>query len=123
MRSASFAEEEDYRANEMTFTSTAALTAKSPILGTSYTVNDIATTGCKWNSNWFAVNMSHPAAQPWLDSVYGQYAEWGIDLIKNDCIFAGNDVEDNIKAVSVSSIAWRCYILDACMHVAFMHIE
>jgi hypothetical protein len=46
--------------------------------------------------------MSHPASQTWLDSVYGQYADWGIDLIKNDCIFAFNMVEDNIKAVSAA---------------------
>ena len=50
----------------------------------------------------YAINMSHPASQPWLDSVYGQYGEWGIDLIKNDCIFAFNMVEDNIKAVSAA---------------------
>ena len=42
------------------------------------------------------------AAQTWLDSVYGQYADWGVDLIKNDCIFAGNYVEDNIKGVSAA---------------------
>ena len=45
----------------------------------------------------YGVNMSHPASQIWLDSVYGQYADWGVDLIKNDCIFAGNMIEDNIK--------------------------
>lgn len=84
--------------------SSEAIAKKSLILGTKYTVDQIATTKCQWNSNWWAVNMSHPAAQPWLDSVYEQYAEWGIDLIKNDCIFAFNMVEDNIKGVS-SAIA------------------
>jgi hypothetical protein len=32
--------------------SAASLAAKSPILGTPYTVNDIATTSCQWNKNW-----------------------------------------------------------------------
>jgi hypothetical protein len=50
----------------------------------------------------YAVNTSHPGAQIWLDSVYGQYAEWGVDLIKNDCIFAINYEEDNIKGVSAA---------------------
>jgi hypothetical protein len=49
--------------------SAAAIAAKSPILGTKFTVDQIATTGCSWNHGWFAVNMSHPASQPWLDSV------------------------------------------------------
>jgi len=80
--------------------SSEAIANKSPILGTKHTVDEIATTKCSWNSNWFAINMSHPASQPWLDSVYGQYADWGIDLIKNDCIFAFNMAEDNIKGVS-----------------------
>ena len=58
--------------------SDAAIAAKSPILGTKFTVDQIATTsGCSWNKGWWAANMSHPAAQPWFDSVYGQYAEWG----------------------------------------------
>lgn len=82
--------------------SAAAIAAKSPILGTKHTVDQIATTGCSWNKGWYAVNMSHPAAQPWLDSVYGQYAAWGVDLIKNDCIFGKNMAADNIEGVSAA---------------------
>ena len=85
--------------------SAAAIAAKSPILGTRFTVDQIATTGCSWNKGWFAVNTSHPGAQPWLDSVYGQYASWGVDLIKNDCIFAQNMAADTIKAVSAAITA------------------
>ena len=40
--------------------SSEAIAKKSPILGTKYTVDQIATTKCQWNSNWWAVNMSHP---------------------------------------------------------------
>lgn len=46
--------------------------------------------------------MSHPASQPFLDSVYSQYAEWGVDLIKNDCIFGDDYEESMIKGVSAA---------------------
>jgi hypothetical protein len=84
--------------------SAAAIAAKSPILnGGGATVDQIATTGCSWNKGWYAVNMSHPAAVPWFDSVYGQYAAWGVDLIKNDCIFA-----QNMVAVATGGGAIKC---------------
>eukprot|EP00415_Alexandrium_ostenfeldii_P000625 UN0625 len=83
--------------------SKAAIHARSPILGfDGATVDKLATTGCDWNPNWFAVDETHPAAQAWLDSVYGQYAQWGIDFIKNDCIFSGNMVQSNIELVRKS---------------------
>jgi hypothetical protein len=115
--------------------SAAAVAAKSPVLGGGgATVDQIvnASAGtCSWNKGWFAVNMSHPAATAWFDSVYGQYADWGVDLIKvrdtrathclralecltrsgqqhdcifaqNDCIFAQNMAANNIKAVSAA---------------------
>jgi len=83
--------------------SQAAVDAKAPVLGApGVTVDQIITTKCGWNQEWYGVNMSHPASQTWLDSVYGQYADWGVDLIKNDCIFAGNMIEDNIKGVSAA---------------------
>jgi len=64
------------------------------------TVDELATTQCSWNNNWYAVNASHPAAQTWLNSVYKQYADWGVDLIKNDCIFAHYMEESNIRLIS-----------------------
>ena len=58
----------------------------------------------------YGVDMTKPEAQAWLDSVYTQYAQWGLgkmmcmviiyaapiitfcisDLIKNDCVYGGN---------------------------------
>jgi len=29
---------------------------------------------------------SHPGGQLFYDSLYGQYADWGVDFIKNDCV-------------------------------------
>eukprot|EP01047_Picozoa_sp_COSAG01_P053741 COSAG01_NODE_5792_length_4032_cov_12.553776_5_plen_151_part_00 len=34
--------------------------------------------------------MSHPAAQAWYDSLASLWAEWGLDVIKLDCVFGGN---------------------------------
>jgi len=44
--------------------------------------------------------MSHPAAQPYYDSLFAQYASWGLDFIKVDCIFSGNYHESDIIAIS-----------------------
>jgi hypothetical protein len=47
-----------------------------PILnGGGATVDQIATTPCAWNKNWYAANMSHPAASAWINSVYKQYGK------------------------------------------------
>lgn len=60
-----------------------------PILGTSYTANQINnTTTASWlNLNW-GLNMSHPGAQAYLDSLFQLYAGWGVDFVKVDDIAA-----------------------------------
>ena len=40
------------------------------------------------------------AGQLFLNSVYRQYADWGLDFIKNDCVFADNWDETLIRGVS-----------------------
>ena len=50
--------------------SSEAIAKKSPILGgNGVTVDQIATTKCPWNHNWFAANQSNPAAAAFIDSV------------------------------------------------------
>lgn len=67
----------------------AAVTANSPVLGgDGATVDQLNVSKCGFGV-FYAVDMKHPAGQAWLDSVYGQYAEWGLDFIKNDCIYGG----------------------------------
>ena len=39
-------------------------------------------TWCPWNAGWGRVDMSKPGAQEYFDSIYAQYAEWGVDFIK-----------------------------------------
>lgn len=61
----------------------AALNANSPVLDAgTVTVNDIVGPGCSWQRWGFGVDLAqHPeAGQQYLDSVYIQYAEWGLDL-------------------------------------------
>mmetsp|Transcript_32719 Transcript_32719/g.85646 ORF Transcript_32719/g.85646 Transcript_32719/m.85646 type:complete len:485 (-) Transcript_32719:466-1920(-) len=82
-----------------------AVEARSPIAGTPYTAADIAvldagvngdgmpagTLDCPWN-RWLVhgINMSHPGAEPFIASLAEQYAQWGVDMLKVDCVF-GND--------------------------------
>jgi len=47
-----------------------------------------------------AVNLSHPAGQLYYDSIHQQYADWGVDFLKNDCIFGQHLMSDQIKAQS-----------------------
>jgi alpha-galactosidase len=60
-----------------------------PILGTSYRANQInnSTTASWLNLNW-GLNMTHPGAQAYLDSVFALLASWGVDYVKVDDIAA-----------------------------------
>ncbi|MEO5715577.1 MAG: glycoside hydrolase family 27 protein [Luteolibacter sp.] len=63
-----------------------AVTANSPILGTSVHAADIADvkSTCPWNTDMFGVDMSKPGAQEYYDSVFAQFAAWQIDFVKVD---------------------------------------
>lgn len=60
----------------------------TPILGTSYTAREIASTNsiCNWNTDMYGVNTAHPGAQAYYDSLLELYASWGVDFIKVDDI-------------------------------------
>jgi len=34
-----------------------------------------------------SVNLTHPAGQLFYDSLLEQYTDWGVDFLKNDCMF------------------------------------
>jgi len=90
--------------------SAAAIFANSNIKGTSSNIADIvipASEGgqCNWNQDWFAVNATHPASAAFIDSVYQQYADWGIDFIKNDCIGVTTDALNHPHNYVPSNIA------------------
>jgi len=58
-----------------------------PIANSSFHAADAADTSdaCPWDpTNWGV--KSNAAGQAWYDSLLTQYADWGVDLIKVDCI-------------------------------------
>ncbi len=59
-----------------------------PIKGTPYRAAGIAdgASVCRWNTDMYGIDMSKPGAQAYLDSVFAQYARWGVDLVKVDDI-------------------------------------
>ena len=63
-----------------------AVAARTPIKGTSCTAADIADTNsiCRWNGDMYGVDMSKPGAQEYYDSIFEQFASWGIDFVKVD---------------------------------------
>lgn len=63
-----------------------AVAAKTPIQGTHYTAADIADTNsvCSWNTDMYGVDMTKPGAQAYYNSVFDQFAAWGLDFIKVD---------------------------------------
>ena len=53
------------------------------------------------NSKFYSVNLSHPAGQAFLDTLFAQYAEWGVDFIKQDCVLDGDwDYESILGAAT-----------------------
>jgi hypothetical protein len=78
--------------------SSQAVAENTPILGTSYTADDIATTTSENNYNcggMVGINYSAAGAQAYVDSVVDELASWGVDYIKLDGITNSNgpDIE------------------------------
>jgi hypothetical protein len=70
-----------------------AVMQNTPILGTSYTADDIATTTAQNNYNcggMTGINYSAPGAQAYVDSIVDELASWGVDYIKLDGITNSN---------------------------------
>ena len=58
-----------------------------PIAGSNFHAQDAADTNdaCGWDpTNWGV--RDNPAGQAWYDAQIRQYADWGVDLLKVDCI-------------------------------------
>jgi alpha-galactosidase len=63
-----------------------AVDANTPILGSSARAADAAdkSSTCVWNSDMYGVDMSKPAGQEYYDSIFSQFADWGVDFVKVD---------------------------------------
>lgn len=85
-----------------------AVTKNLPIAGSSFHAADAADTSdmCPWNTYNYGLNPTHPAAQAYYDSLVRQYAEWGVDFIKIDCIsdhpYKGDDIRMFSEAIAKS---------------------
>src|SRR5260370_22649456 len=73
-----------------------------PIEGISYFAEDAANTSdsCPWNPFNYGLDASRPAAQAYYDSLAEQYADWGVDFLKVDCIADHPYKGDEIRMVS-----------------------
>jgi len=63
-----------------------AVDLNTPVMGTSLRARDIADTNstCPWNPDMYGVDTSKPGAQAYYDSLFSQYAQWGVDFVKVD---------------------------------------
>jgi alpha-galactosidase len=83
-----------------------AFAQNTPILGSTYSAQDAAsgTDACPWDDHMWGVRGDTEAGQDWYDSIYQQYADWGVDFVKVDDMmnpYSGNfDVHaDEVEAV------------------------
>jgi len=63
------------------------VTQNLPVAGSHFHAQDVADTSdaCPWDpTNWGVRDT--PAGQAWYDSLLAQYAGWGVDYLKVDCI-------------------------------------
>jgi len=73
-----------------------------PIAGSSFHAADAANTSdtCPWNPFNYGLDPSKPAAQAYYDSIAAQYATWGVDFLKVDCIADHPYKPDDIRMLS-----------------------
>jgi hypothetical protein len=78
----------------------ASVERKLPIAGSDFHATDAADTtdACPWDpTNWGIKN--NAAGQAWYDSLLAQYAAWGVDLLKVDCIASHPYKADEIRMI------------------------
>ncbi len=59
-----------------------------PVAGSGYHAAEAADVSdtCPWNYDNYGLDSAKPGAQAYYDSIAMLYAEWGVDLVKADCI-------------------------------------
>jgi hypothetical protein len=74
-----------------------------PVAGSSFHAQDVADTSdtCPWDpTNWGVKD--NAAGQAWYDSLIQQYATWGVDLLKVDCISDRPYKADEIRMIRLA---------------------
>ncbi len=74
--------------------------ANTAITGSSFHAVDAADQAdtCSWNPDNYGVR-DNPAGQAWYDGLIAQYASWGVDYLKVDCIASHPYKADEIKMI------------------------
>lgn len=81
------------------------VTANSPVADSTYTASQAGNTGdtCSWDDHMYGVKAETDAGKAWYDSIYKQYAAWGVDFVKVDDMmnpYGGNVLHsEEVKAV------------------------
>jgi alpha-galactosidase len=81
-----------------------AVSQNLPVAGSAFHAQDVADTmdKCPWNTDNYGVK-NNAAGQAWYDSMLAQYASWGLDYIKVDCIashpYKGDEIAMIHKAI------------------------
>jgi hypothetical protein len=77
-----------------------AVEQNTPVAGSRFHAVEVADTTdmCPWNPDNFGVKDS-AAGQAWYDSLMKQYAAWGVDYIKVDCIASHPYKGDEIRMI------------------------
>jgi alpha-galactosidase len=80
-----------------------AVAANLPIAGSAFRASDAADTTdtCPWDDGNYGVR-DNPAGQVYYDSMVRQYADWGVDYIKIDCIADHPYKASEIRQVSLA---------------------
>jgi len=73
-----------------------------PIEGSNFHAKDAADTSdtCPWNPFNYGLDTTKPAAQAYYDSLARQFAEWGVDYVKVDCISSHPYKGEEIRLLS-----------------------
>ena len=87
-----------------------AVAQNTPVLGTSYTAQDIADTSstCPWNPDMYGVDMSKPGAQEYYNSLYDLFASWGVDYVKVDDISRPYDAVQKAEIEAIRNAIDQC---------------
>ncbi|RZU41587.1 glycoside hydrolase family 27 protein [Edaphobacter modestus] len=77
-----------------------AVEQNTPVTGSAFRAAEVADTAdtCPWNPDNFGVK-DNAAGQAWYDSLMRQYADWGVDYLKVDCIASHPYKGDEIRMI------------------------
>ncbi len=83
----------------------------TPIEGSSYTARQVAHPNsiCPWNTDMYGLDPDHPGSQDYYDSLFRQYASWGVDYVKIDDVSASR-----LYAPHIAELALVRRALDRC---------